>query len=72
LWVETDGTLGLNLLSSTCRERLESGFTTIGINVRTVNEVAQEVLQHATVKTYRDRGNDGCILDETAVEEKLN
>ena len=72
LWVECDGILDSSLLSLKFREILGTGFTTIGVNMRAVNNICQDILENATVKTYRDKASDGCILDETALESMLN
>jgi len=72
LWVECDGILDSSALSQKLREAIGSGFTTIGVNMRAVNNIDQDVLENATIQTYRDKADGGCILDETAVDVKLS
>lgn len=71
LWVECDGILDTSPLVLKSREVLGAGITTIGINMRTTNDVPQNVVEHANIKTYRDRTSDNCILDTTAITENL-
>lgn len=70
--MECDGILDSSVLSQKLRETVKSGFTTIGVNMRVVNNIGQEILENATIKTYRDKADGGCILNETAVEAKLS
>ena len=70
--MECDGILDSSLLSLKFRGKLGTGFSIIGVNMRAVNNICQDILENATVKTYRDKARDGCILDETALESMLN
>ena len=72
LWVECDGIFDSAISSSNLRETLKSGFATIGVNMRALNNLGQEVLENAHVRTYRDIAKEGCILDETAIEAMLS
>jgi hypothetical protein len=71
LWVECDGILDTAPLTLKFREIVGTGTTTIGINMRTADDIPQDMLEHVNVKTYRDKTSDSCILEATASKENI-
>jgi hypothetical protein len=71
LWVECDGILDTAPIALKCRETIGPGMITIGVNMRTVNDISQEALETVDIKRYRDGISDSCIMDATAPVENL-
>ena len=71
LWVECDGILDTAPLTLKFREIVGTGIMTIGINMRTADDIPQDMLEHVNIKTYRDKTSDSCILEVTASNENI-
>ena len=44
---------------------------TIGVNMRAVNDIPQDMLEHVNIKTYRDKTSTSCIMEVTAAKENI-
>jgi hypothetical protein len=69
--VECDGILDTAPLTLKFREIVGTGIMTIGINMRTADDIPQDMFEHVNIKTYRDKTSDGCILEVTASKEHI-
>src|SRR5579871_2440635 len=70
LWVENDGNLDAPPLDVQFHQASGPGTTSVGVNIRAVNDINQSGLPDMRIKRYNfGDDKDACVLDHLAAKE---